>query len=98
MSIRPDHWIRKMALEHGMIEPFEPHLVRESKNATGALEALERVIDKYLDSGKDILLTHLSPDCQILLRKANPNFGKYIQSSIEDPRYHVVTDLMDAEV
>ena len=22
MSIRPDHWIRKMALEHGMIEPF----------------------------------------------------------------------------
>jgi len=62
------------------------------------IEALERVIDKYLDSGKDILLTHLSPDCQILLRKANPNFGKYIQSSIEDPRYHVVTDLMDAEV
>ena len=62
------------------------------------IEAIERVIDKYLDSGKDILLTHLSPDCQILLRKANPNFGKYIQSSIEDPRYHVVTDLMDAEV
>ena len=22
MSIKPDHWIRKMALEHGMIEPF----------------------------------------------------------------------------
>jgi len=22
MSIQPDHWIRKMALEHGMIEPF----------------------------------------------------------------------------
>ncbi|MAZ96314.1 MAG: sodium-independent anion transporter [Flavobacteriales bacterium] len=62
------------------------------------IEALERMIDKYLDSGKDILLTHLSPDCQILLNKANPNFGKYIQSSIEDPRYHVVTDLMDAEV
>lgn len=23
MSIKPDHWIEKMALEHGMIEPFE---------------------------------------------------------------------------
>lgn len=22
MGIKPDHWIRKMALEHGMIEPF----------------------------------------------------------------------------
>jgi hypothetical protein len=32
------------------------------------------------------------------LKKANPNFAKYIQSSIEDPRYHVVTDLLDAEV
>ena len=29
MSIKPDHWIRKMALEHGMIEPFEPAQVRE---------------------------------------------------------------------
>ena len=30
MSIRPDHWIRKMALEQDMIKPFEPHLVRET--------------------------------------------------------------------
>ena len=22
MSVKPDHWIRKMALEHKMIEPF----------------------------------------------------------------------------
>ncbi|AEB10839.1 dCTP deaminase [Marinithermus hydrothermalis] len=29
MSIKPDSWIRKMALEHGMIEPFEERLVRE---------------------------------------------------------------------
>ena len=29
MSIRPDHWIRKMAQEHGMIKPFEPAQVRE---------------------------------------------------------------------
>ena len=62
------------------------------------IEALERIMDKYIDEGKEVLLTHLSPECQGLLKKANPNFSKYIQSSIEDPRYHVVTDLMDAEV
>ncbi|MCL4876053.1 MAG: dCTP deaminase [Anaerolineae bacterium] len=28
MSIKPDHWIRKMALEHGMIQPFEEKQVR----------------------------------------------------------------------
>ena len=28
MSIRPDHGIRKMCQEHGMIEPFEEKLVR----------------------------------------------------------------------
>lgn len=29
MSIKPDHWIRRMALEHGMIEPFVERQVRE---------------------------------------------------------------------
>ncbi|MBS0628967.1 MAG: dCTP deaminase [Verrucomicrobia bacterium] len=29
MSPQPDHWIRKMALEEGMIEPFSDHLVRD---------------------------------------------------------------------
>lgn len=29
MGIKPDHWIRKMALEKGMIEPFVDHQVRE---------------------------------------------------------------------
>ena len=28
MSIRPDHWIRKMAKEHGMIDPFVDTQVR----------------------------------------------------------------------
>jgi SulP family sulfate permease len=62
------------------------------------IEAIERIIDKYLDAGKEVVLTHLSPECKSILNKANPGFAKYIQSSIEDPRYHVVTDLMDAEV
>jgi len=29
MSIKPDHWIRKMATECGMIEPYEPSQVRD---------------------------------------------------------------------
>ena len=28
MSVMPDHWIRKMAVEHGMIAPFEEKLQR----------------------------------------------------------------------
>ena len=30
MSIKSDKWIRRMAEQHGMIEPFEPDQVRES--------------------------------------------------------------------
>ncbi|HRE16622.1 MAG TPA: dCTP deaminase, partial [Rhodocyclaceae bacterium] len=29
MTIKSDKWIRRMAQEHGMIEPFSPELVRE---------------------------------------------------------------------
>ena len=32
MSIRPDRWIRRMAEQHGMIDPFEPGQVREVDN------------------------------------------------------------------
>jgi dCTP deaminase len=29
MGLKPDHWIRKLALEHGMIEPFVENQVRQ---------------------------------------------------------------------
>lgn len=29
MGVKPDAWIRRMATEHGMLEPFEPGLVRK---------------------------------------------------------------------
>ena len=32
MSIKSDHWIRRQALENGMIEPFEPNQVRTKNN------------------------------------------------------------------
>ncbi|MBO6517924.1 MAG: SulP family inorganic anion transporter [Bacteroidia bacterium] len=62
------------------------------------IEALRSVTNKYLDLGKTVKLTHLSPECKVLLLKANPKFETIIETSIDDPRYHVVTDLMDAEI
>ena len=62
------------------------------------IEALESLADKYIAAGKTITLKHLSPDCKDLLLKANPGFEKVIAEDIDDPRYHVVTDLMDAEI
>ncbi len=31
MGVKPDHWIRRMALERGLIEPFEPGQIREQR-------------------------------------------------------------------
>lgn len=62
------------------------------------IEVIKNVAKKYLDLGKEVKLTHLSPDCKALMLKANPKFEKVIETSIDDPRYHVVTDMMDSEV
>ena len=62
------------------------------------VEALRNIANKYLDQDKQITLTHLSPECQDLLIKRNPEFETIIERSIDDPRYHVVTDLVDKEV
>lgn len=32
MSIKSDKWIRRMARDHGMISPFEPHQVKEGEH------------------------------------------------------------------
>ncbi|PTN11759.1 dCTP deaminase [Nitrosomonas aestuarii] len=32
MTIKSDKWIRRMALEHGMISPFEPDQIRQKNN------------------------------------------------------------------
>ncbi len=62
------------------------------------IEALRNIVNKYEDLGKKVTLTHLSPECQMLLLKNNAKFDAVIQSAIDDPRYHVVTDLIDKEV
>lgn len=62
------------------------------------IEAIRNVTNKYLDLGKEVKLTHLSPDCKALMLKANFKFEEVIETSIDDPRYHVVTDMMDSDV
>jgi len=62
------------------------------------IEAIFALAQKYKEAGKSLRLTHLSPECKMLLYKASPIFEGIIETSIDDPRYHVVTDLMDQEV
>jgi SulP family sulfate permease len=59
------------------------------------IEALRNIANKYLDSGRKVTLTHLSPECQLLLLKANPGFKEVIETSIDDPRYYIVTDTVE---
>jgi len=54
-----------------------------------ALEAINNLVNKYEAEGKTIKLKHLSEDCKILLRKANPKFEEFIIEAIDDPRYHL---------
>jgi SulP family sulfate permease len=79
-------------------ENIEIDFIESRVSDQSGMEALRNIVDKYLDAGKRVTLTHLSPECKELLLKADKRFDKYIQSSIDDPRYHVVTDLVDREV
>ncbi len=54
-----------------------------------ALEAIDSMATKYEEAGKRLHLVHLSPDCQLLLKKAR-NLVEV--NTIEDPHYRVVVD------
>jgi SulP family sulfate permease len=54
-----------------------------------AIEALNKITERYLKVDKKVHLRHLSPDCQILLKNAD----KIIDVNVlEDPTYHIVAD------
>ncbi|MFT5893070.1 MAG: SulP family sulfate permease [Dokdonia sp.] len=76
----------------------EIDFIESRVNDHSGIEALQGIANKYLDLGKEVKLTHLSPECKALLLKANPKFEQVIESAVDDPRYHVVTDLLDTEV
>lgn len=79
-------------------DKVEIDFIESRVNDHSSIEAIRGIANKYREAGKDITLKHLSPECKALLIKNNPEFDTIIESDIEDPRYHVVTDLLDAEV
>jgi len=54
-----------------------------------AIEAVNKITERYLKVGKKVHLRHLSPDCQKLLRNADKIIDVNV---IEDPTYKVVVD------
>ena len=79
-------------------DKIEIDFIESRVNDHSGIEALRGIANKYLDLGKEVKLTHLSPECKALLLKANPKFETVIETAVDDPRYHVVTDLLDTEV
>ncbi|MEQ8572915.1 MAG: STAS domain-containing protein, partial [Fulvivirga sp.] len=79
-------------------EKIEIDFIESKVTDHSGIEAVRNIANKYLDLGKSVKLTHLSPECKKLLLKANPGFEEVIETSIDDPRYWVVTDLLDKEV
>lgn len=63
---------------------------RESRVADmSAIEALNKITERYLKVGKKVHLRHLSPDCQKLLKNADTIIDVNV---LEDPSYKVAMD------
>jgi len=54
-----------------------------------AIEALNKITERYHKNGKRVHLTHLSKDCRKLLRNADAIIEVNI---VEDPTYKLVVD------
>jgi len=54
-----------------------------------AIEALNKITEKYQKVGKKLHLKHLSPDCKTLLTNAEQLIDVNV---IEDPTYRVAVD------
>jgi|TARA_B110000285_G_C15141719_1_gene631214 sulfate permease, SulP family len=78
-------------------DQIEIDFIESKVSDHSGIEALSNLSKKYIEQGKKITLTHLSPECQTLMLKADPSFDSIIRSAIDDPRYYVVTDQLDAE-
>jgi SulP family sulfate permease len=79
-------------------DKVEIDFLESQVNDHSGVEALRNMANKYLEIGKEVKLTHLSPDCKTLLLKWDPEFETVIEEAIDDPRYYVVTDTLDSEV
>jgi len=54
-----------------------------------AIEALNKITERYLKVGKKLHLKHLSPDCKVLLKNAEEIIDVNV---LEDPTYKVLID------
>lgn len=60
-----------------------------------ALEAIDQLAERYERAGKRLHLVHLSPECQLLLKKA----GDMVEVNVlEDPVYSIAAGLTDEEI
>ena len=74
MSIKSDKWIRRMAQDHGMIEPFEPRQVR-TREVAGQPGATQKIISYGTSSyGYDI---RCAPEFKVFTN---------IHSTVVDPK------------
>ena len=71
------------------LENDSPKVVIDFKNARvmdiSGVEAIDTLIKKYEESGRNILLRHLSKDCKAILKNAGP----YCSFEEDDPTYKV---------
>ena len=79
-------------------EKIEIDFIESQVTDHSGIEAVQNIAKKYINADKQVKLTHLSPECKELLLKANPKFATIIETSIDDPRYYVVTNKIDEEV
>jgi SulP family sulfate permease len=70
--------------EHIVIDFSESRVVDMS-----AIEALNKLTERYAHAGKKVHLRHLSKDCAALLKKASAIIDV---NYFKDPSYKVVTD------
>jgi len=71
------------------VESDSPKIVIDFKNTRvmdiSGVEAIDSLIKKYEESGRNILLRHLSKDCKAILKNAGP----YCSFEEDDPTYKV---------
>lgn len=56
---------------------------------SSGVDAIDGLADKYKEQGKKLHIRHISPDCSVLLTKAQ----EYVEMNVnEDPRYKIASD------
>lgn len=71
-------------------EKVEIDFVESKVTDHSGIEAVKNLVERYETAGKAVTLKHLSPQCALLLTKANPHLDSIIERGIDDPRYHVL--------